>query len=321
MKKVLANDGISSAGKDRLEQAGFTVSTDKVAQEDLGSVINAEGYSALLVRSATQVRKDLIDACPDLDFIGRGGVGMDNIDVEYARNLGRRVENTPGASSRSVGELVMAHMFASARFLNQSYCDMPELGAKDFKRLKKAYAKGKELGGRTLGVVGFGRIGQETAKLGVGAGMKVIAFDPISEQDTLHLDIIGLDEPVQVPIERVSMDDLLSRSDFISLHVPAQEDGSAVIAQEQFGKMKDGVVLVNAARGGVVDESALIEALDSGKVGSACLDVFVGEPEPRTDVLTHEKVASSPHIGAATMEAQERIGLELAEKIINHFGD
>lgn len=151
--------------------------------------------------------------------------------------------------------------------------------------------------------------------------MKVIAFDPISEQDTLHLDIIGLDEPVQVPIERVSMDDLLSRSDFISLHVPAQEDGSAVIAQEQFGKMKDGVVLVNAARGGVVDESALIEALDSGKVGSACLDVFVGEPEPRTDVLTHEKVASSPHIGAATMEAQERIGLELAEKIINHFGD
>ncbi len=316
--KVLANDGISAVGKEKLEANGFTVVTEKVEQDQLADVINSEGYVALLVRSATTARKELIDACPGLKFIGRGGVGMDNIDVEYAREQGRRVQNTPAASSDSVGELVMGHLYSCARHLHDSNRQMPGKGVAEFKSLKKKYANGAELAGRTLGVVGIGRIGQATAKLAIGAGMRVIAFDPYSDLDELTLNLFGVGE-VKAKIERMSMDDLLAQSDFITLHVPKQDDGSAVIGAAEFAKMKDGAIIVNAARGGVIDEGALIGALDSGKLRYAALDVFENEPTPRADILAHEKIALTPHIGAATGEAQDRIGLELADHIISYF--
>ncbi len=317
--KILANDGISQDGIDVLTANGFEVVTDKVEQSDLVDAINKENYVALLVRSATTVRKDLIYACPNLKLIGRGGVGMDNIDVEYARSIGREVINTPGASSQSVAELVMTHMFSISRFMNDSYKQMPSNGSSDFKVLKKKYGKGVELRGKTLGIVGFGRIGQSLASYALGSGMKVVAVDMFTEPREIEIPIEGMDNP-KITITPVSdLNAVLGDLDYISLHVPKQADGSAVITSTEFGKMKDGVRIVNAARGGVIDEDDLIQALDSGKVAYCALDVFENEPNPREDLLAHDKIACSPHIGAATGEAQARIGVELAEKIIAYF--
>lgn len=310
-KKILANDGIDAKGKELLEKAGYTVITDKVAQEKLTDAINTEKYVALTVRSATKVRKDLIDACPDLKVIGRGGVGMDNIDVEYARGKGLHVINTPAASSHSVAELVFAHFFGMVRFLDDSNRQMPTKGNTEFDALKKKYAKGVELKGKTLGIIGFGRIGQEVAKIGLGIGMKVAAHDPFLTEALIEIDIHGV-SPVRVKIETLPMEKVLEVSDFLTLHVP----GGKLIGAEQFALMKKGVCIVNAARGGVIVEQDLIDALNSGKVAHAALDVFVGEPNPLKDLLVHEKISLTPHIGAATEEAQERIGIELAEKMI-----
>ncbi|MEM7163200.1 MAG: D-2-hydroxyacid dehydrogenase [Bacteroidota bacterium] len=317
--KILANDGIAQSAIELLSAKGFEVITQKVDQEDLIEAINQENYAGLLVRSATKVRQDIIDNCPGLKFIGRGGVGMDNIDVEYARSKGLTVENTPAASSQSVAELVMAHLFSLARSVYDSNRQMPHSGNGDFKVLKKKYAKGIELRGKTLGVIGFGRIGRATARYALGCGMEVIYVDPYSE--VAHLNIqVGAETKVDVPIEKVELKELLSSSDFISLHIPAQADGKAVIGAEEFNQMKNGVRIVNAARGGVIDENALITALDNGIVSCIALDVFENEPNPRKDLLVHEKIALSPHIGAATVEAQDRIGIEMAEKIIAFFG-
>lgn len=313
--KVLANDGISEAGKEKLEGAGFQVITEKVEQDDLPQAINDNDYAALLVRSATKVRKDLIDACPGLKFIGRGGVGVDNIDVEHAKSKGIEVVNTPGAPSQSVAELIIGHIFTLSRSLHDSNRQMPQKGADDFKSLKKKYGKGQELRGKTIGIIGFGRIGQFTAQYALGAGMNVVAHDPFVDKATLEVEVAGADT-VKVDVNTIEKDELLSKSDVISLHVPKQEDGSAVIGKEEIGKMKDGVLLVNAARGGVIDEDALLESLSSGKVAGAGLDVFENEPTPRKELLDHEKISVTPHIGAATEEAQERIGVELADKII-----
>lgn len=314
--KILANDGISPEGVQKLTSAGFTVVTDKVDQENLIDAINSEGYVGLLVRSATTVRKDLIDACPGLRFIGRGGVGMDNIDVAYAREKGIVVENTPAASSQSVAELVMGSMFSIARSLYDSHLNMPKNGDSEFKVLKKKYAKGVELRGKTLLIVGFGRIGQSVASYALGCGMKVIAVNRSETKVAIPLKIDGIEE-LTVNIEaKNNLSEVLSSADFISLHVPKQSDGSAVIGAAEFGKMKDGVRIVNAARGGVVDEDALLNAIESGKVANIALDVFENEPNPRKDLLTNDKIACTPHIGAATVEAQARIGEELAGKII-----
>ncbi|NVK64302.1 MAG: D-2-hydroxyacid dehydrogenase [Flavobacteriales bacterium] len=315
--KVLANDGISQAGIDALEQAGFTVLTEKVAQDDLVETINREDIRVLLVRSATTVRKDLIDACPNLDLIGRGGVGMDNIDVAYAREIGRTVVNTPAASSQSVAELVLGHLLAISRSLHDSYKNM-ETG--DFKTLKKQYGKGAELRGKTLTIVGFGRIGQSLASYAIGCGMNVLAVDQTGDVRTINLE---LGNGISTKVEIAPTTDLIqaiSQADFISVHVPKQADGSAVFGQKEFEAMKDGVRIVNAARGGVIDEDALLEALNSGKVAAAALDVFENEPNPRKDLLSHPKIACTPHIGAATLEAQDRIGTELASAIIEKFG-
>ncbi|MBL0048470.1 MAG: D-2-hydroxyacid dehydrogenase [Bacteroidetes bacterium] len=311
MKKILANDGIDAQGKSILEKAGFTVVTDKVAQENLAQAINENNYVALTVRSATKVRKDVIDACPNLKLIGRGGVGMDNIDVEYAKSKGIQVVNTPAASSHSVAELVFAGLFNMARFTYDSNREMPAKGDTQFDVLKKKYAKGIELGGKTLGIIGIGRIGQSVAKIALGCGMKVIAHDPFIKSVEVPVFIYGAGNIVS-KIDTVSLDEVLEHSDFITLHVPSGK----VITKNEIAKMKNGVCLVNASRGGVIDESDLIEALNSGKVAHAALDVFENEPTPRKDILTHPKISLTPHIGAATEEAQERIGIELAEKII-----
>jgi len=313
--KVLANDGIAAAGKVELEQAGFTVITDTVPQEDLIAVINKEGYEVVLVRSATKIRKDIIDACPSIKMIGRGGVGMDNIDVEYGRSKGINVFNTPASSSQSVAELVMAHLFGAVRFLYDANRAMPDTGTSEFKVLKKKYAKGIELRGKTLGILGFGRIGQSLASYALGCGMNVLACDTTSGPFNIDLSIAG--QKVSVKVEGCSKEVLLQQSDFLSIHIPSTDE--PVIGTKEFNAMKDGAIILNAARGGSIDEDALIVALDSGKIAHAALDVFVNEPNPRADVLAHAKISLSPHIGAATAEAQDRIGGELASIIIEHY--
>ena len=312
--KILANDGISQSGIDDLTAAGFEVLTTTVAQEQLGNFINTENIVALLVRSATTVRQDLIDACPGLKIIGRGGVGMDNIDVSYAREKGLSVINTPAASSESVAELVFAHLFSGVRFLYDSNRNMPLDGEKKFKNLKKAYAKGTELRGKTLGVIGFGRIGQATAKMALGLGMKVIAFDPFMEKTTISLAFFD-GQTIDFEIKTVSKETVLKESDFITLHVPAQKE--FVIGEAELNMMKVGAALINAARGGVVNEVALVAALDSNKLSFAGLDTFENEPTPAVQILMNSKISLTPHIGAATNQAQDRIGSELATQIIS----
>ncbi len=310
--KVLANDGISQSGIDALQAKGFEVITTNVAQEQLISYINENKVTVLLVRSATIARKDLVDSCPSLKIIGRGGVGMDNIDVDYAREKGLKVINTPASSSASVAELVFAHLYGGVRFLHDSNRNMPLEGESNFKGLKKAYAKGIELRGKTIGIIGFGRIGQEVAKIALGVGMRVIAADKFMETATVQVALFD-GQTVDVDIKIQSQESLLAESDFVSLHVPAQKD--YVIGANEFNQMKDGAAIVNAARGGVIDEVALLKALDSGKLSFAGLDTFEEEPKPAMQVLMHPKVSLTPHIGAATGEAQDRIGEELAQQI------
>ena len=317
MTKILANDGISQAGIDALTGKGFEVITEKVAQEDLIKSINSENYEVLLVRSATTVRKDLIDACPHLKVVGRGGVGMDNIDVDYAREKGINVINTPAASSSSVAELVFAHLFGMVRFLFDSNRQMPMSGDADFKSLKKSYANGRELAGKTLGIIGFGRIGQEVAKRAIGLGMKVMAHDKFIDEANITLDFFNGDKK-SFTIETESLKKVLNNSDFITLHVPKIGD-KAVIGAEEIGMMKTGAGIVNAARGGVIDETALMFALDKEKLAYAGLDVFDNEPNPSIHICMHNGISLTPHIGAATLEAQDRIGTELADQIATHF--
>lgn len=312
--KILANDGIDPLGKQLLESAGFTVDTIHIPQDELSEKLQA--YDAITVRSATKVRKELIDRCPGLKLIGRGGVGMDNIDVEYARSKGIVVVNTPAASSLSVAELVFAHLLGGVRFLYDAQRKMPIEGDTNFGGLKKAYANGVELRGKTLGIVGIGRIGRETAKVGLGLGMDVIVSDLFDAPTSLPVELSG-GITVDVPIQQVEIKELLQRSDFISIHVPFTD--KPIIGKDEFALLKTGVGLVNASRGGVIDELALIDALNSGKVAFAGIDVFENEPTPRKELLTHPKVSLTPHIGAATGEAQERIGEELASLIIEHL--
>jgi D-3-phosphoglycerate dehydrogenase len=315
--KILANDGVSQAGIDILNVAGFEVTTTNVAQEQVANYINENSITVLLVRSATTARKELIDACPGLKVIGRGGVGMDNIDVEYAREKGLSVINTPAASSASVAELVFAHLYGGVRFLHDSNRNMPLEGESNFKGLKKAYAKGVELRGKTIGIIGFGRIGQEVAKIALGVGMQVLAADKFIDKVSVPVTLFN-GASVSVEISTLPMNEVLKKSDFLSLHVPAQKN--YVLGKKEFSMMKDGAVVVNAARGGVLDEVALVDALDSNKLAFAALDTFENEPKPEVKLLMHSKISLTPHIGAATLEAQDRIGEELANQIISLLG-
>ena len=313
---VLANDGISKEGALKLNEAGFNTTVESIDQSKIIDYVNDNNIEVLLVRSATKVRKDLIDSCKSLKIIGRGGVGMDNIDVSYAKQKGIHVINTPAASSISVAELVFSHLFSCVRSLHISNREMPLNGDKDFKKLKKNYAGGSELRGKTLGIVGFGRIGREVAKIGIGIGMNIIFYDLNSQE--AQIDINFFDGSTKTfMLKSSTFEKLLSESDFISLHVPAQKD--YIIGDKEFQLMKDGSGIINVARGGVIDEESLIKYIESGKVSFAALDTFENEPNPSIKILMNQNISLTPHIGAATKEAQKRIGIELADQIINIY--
>lgn len=314
MIKILANDGIDPIGKKMLEDAGFEIDTNNIPQDELP--VKLQAYDAITVRSATKVRKALIDACPNLKLIGRGGVGVDNIDVDYAKEKGIGVYNTPASSSLSVAELVFGQLFGCVRFLPDSNRKMPVEGSTKFNDLKKAYAKGIELRGKTLGIVGFGRIGREVAKIAIGVGMDVLAYDlyPFSPEVEI---VLGGGTIVKASVKTATLDEIIKTSDFITLHTPFVD--KALLGAAELAQTKKGVGLVNCSRGGLIDELALIDALNSGQVSFAALDVFDNEPTPREEILKHPKISLTPHIGAATNEAQERIGVELASLIIGHF--
>lgn len=314
MIRILANDGIHPEGQRLLEAQGYKVQTDKIAQDDLPQELPK--YDVIIVRSATKVRKALIDQCPNLKVIARAGVGLDNIDVDYAKSKGIAIYNTPGASSNAVAELVFSHFFTLSRFLNDANRQMPENGDKQFKNLKKSYSKGGELKGKTLGIIGFGQIGIETARKGLGLGMNVMAFDPYVETRDILFEFFD-GTKITFEIKTNSMDEVLEQSDYISLHVPSL--GQPLINKEEFAQMKDNVIIVNASRGGIINEKDLIDALDNDKVMGCGLDVFVNEPTPNKSLLEHPKMSLTPHTGASTKEAQTNIGVELATKISAHF--
>jgi len=315
--KILANDGISESGKNKLEEYGFEVDLTKVSQEQLVNYINDNEIAAILVRSATQVRADIIDNCPSIKIIGRGGVGMDNIDVEYAKSKGINVINTPAASSKSVAELVFSHLFGCVRFLHESNRSMPLEGDSKFKDLKKSYAKGTELAGKTIGIIGFGRIGQEVAKIGIGVGMDVIFHDKFNDQAEIKLNFFD-GQNLSFRLDSSSFDDVLSKSDFITIHIPASD--KYIIDTNEFKKMKEGSGILNLSRGGIINEEELIKNIDSGKISFAAIDTFEGEPNPSIKILMNPNISLTPHIGAATNEAQDRIGIELADKINDILG-
>jgi D-3-phosphoglycerate dehydrogenase len=315
--KILANDGISESGKNKLEEYGFKVDLTKVSQEQLVDYINTNSITSLLVRSATQVRKDIIDNCPSLKIIGRGGVGMDNIDVEYAKSKGLQVINTPAASSKSVAELVFSHLFSCVRFLHESNRSMPLDGDSKFKDLKKSYAKGTELSGKTLGIIGFGRIGQEVAKIGIGIGMNIIFFDKLNKEVSLTLNFFD-GQSKTFNLSSSSYEDLLNSSDFITVHIPASD--KYIIDSNEFSQMKNGVGILNLSRGGILNEDELLKNIESGKVSFAGIDTFENEPKPSIKILMNSNISLTPHIGAATNEAQDRIGVELADKINEILG-
>lgn len=320
MIRILANDGIDAAGRKIFTDAGFEVITDKVAQENLSAELLK--FDAILVRSATQVRKEHIDACPNLKLIGRAGVGMDNIDVAYAREKGLHVVNTPEASSQSVAELVFAHLFTMTRFLHDANRNMPSCESKEqFEALKKKYSSGIELKGKTLGIIGFGKIGQTVARMALGLGMKVMPFKLHAADVKIEIDFFQThsNASLMVTMKCVPFEELLKHSDFITLHVPFPKGAPPVIAAREIALMKPGVGIVNTARGGVVAENDLLEGLKSGKIGYAALDVFEGEPLIKKELREHPNVSLSPHVGGSTKEAQERIGIELAQKVVALF--
>lgn len=312
--KVLANDGISKAGELALKDAGIEVLDNRVAQDHVINFINENNVDVLLVRSATKVRQEMIDACPSLKIVGRGGIGMDNIDVEYAIEKGLYVINTPNASSRSVAELVFAHFFSLARFLHESNRLMPLEGDTHFNAMKKSFSNAHELSGKTLGVIGFGSIGQEVVKMGISLGMKIKVLTRKPRTETISLRFF---DSQTVNFDITSTNDteaFLKEVDFISINTPKTNE--YIIDSHQFEMMKDGVYIVNTARGGVINEVTLLDYIESGKVAGAALDVFETEPTPELILLMNPNLSLTPHLGGNTIDAQEKIGVELAEQII-----
>jgi D-3-phosphoglycerate dehydrogenase len=313
--RVLANDGIDAAGKQILEAAGFEVITNKVTQEELPNVIGE--YDVLIVRSATKVNASVINAS-SLKLIARAGVGLDNIDMKAAGEKNIPVVNTPNASSRSVAELVFAHLFSLSRFLHKANRQMPTNGIAGFKDMKKVYSDGFELMGKKLGIIGFGRIGQEVAKMAIGLGMEVLVYDYKQREFDVVVQMAKAYQShnFKVTLKGQSLDTVLSQSDCITIHTPGSAE---VIGTAEIAQMKAGSVLINCARGGVVNEVALAEALQSGQISCAGVDVFENEPPTNDLMISQDNCSLSPHIGASTKEAQERVGIELAEKITGFF--
>jgi len=313
--KILANDGIDQSGKDLLEKAGFEVITENIPQDELLDKIDQ--FDVLIVRSATKVKRDIIEKS-NLKLIARAGVGLDNIDLKAAGECNIPVVNTPNASSKSVAELVFAHLFSVARMLHLSNRRMPEFGKEEFKSLKKTASKGFELADKTLGIIGFGRIGQEVAKMAIGLGMKVMIYDykGRSFDLTVTFNKHYQTNNFSVTLKGEDLDTTLAQSDIISVHTPGSAE---VIGENEISKMKDGVIVINCARGGVINESALNSAVNSGKVAFTGVDVFESEPPVNDTILSLPNASLSAHIGASTKEAQERVGIELAERIIQHL--
>jgi D-3-phosphoglycerate dehydrogenase len=299
--KILITDGISDEGAKILADGGHDVRIEKLPPDQLLKAIPE--YHCIIVRSATKVTADVIAAGTNLKVIARGGVGLDNIDVKAAEARGITVLNTPAASAVSVAELAIGHMLAVSRFLHVSTADM-----RSGKWPKKEYSRGIELYRKTLGIIGLGNIGKEVARRALGLGMTVVAYDPPLT-------------PMDFLVEITTKEKLLARSDFITLHIPYAKQQGPAIGRAEFAMMKDGVVIVNCSRGGVVDEKALLDALESGKVAAAALDVFSEEPpgEALKALLHHPRVSVSPHIGGSTMEAQDRVGSEIAQKVNKAF--
>lgn len=310
---VLANDGISEKGIQLLKEADITVLDARVSAEHLSNFINENNVDVLLVRSATQVRKNLIDECPNLKIIGRGGVGMDNIDVDYAIDKGIYIINTPKASCKSVAELVFAHFFSLTRFLHESNRLMPLEGDTKFNTLKKSFNNATELSGKTLGVIGMGNIGLEVIKIGISLGMSIVAYNRTPKTENVKISFFD-GQSLHFEIKSVNLDEVLKKSDFISINISNAE--KYFIDNEQIARMKEGVFIANTARGGVLNEVALIDAIERGKVAGAALDVFENEPNPEIEILMNPALSLSPHIGGNTLEAQNRIAEELAEQII-----
>lgn len=311
---VLANDGITLKAIQALEKAGFEVNITKVAQNQLENFINEHNIDAVLVGTNTQIRQELIEACPSLKLIGNSSSNMDNIDVEFAIDNGLHVINPKNASASSIAELVFAHLFGMARFLHSSNREMPLEGDMRFKDLNKAYSLGSELRGKTIGILGFDKVGQEVAKIAIGLGMNVLAYDDFIEEATITLDFYN-QQKIDFKINTIAIDEVLKGSDFISLHLVNHED--YIITSKEFEKMKDGVGFINTAKGGILNEVDLVNAIESGKVQYAGLDVFETEPTPAVQLLMNPEISLSPNIGSSTKEAQERIGLELANQIIS----
>lgn len=295
---ILVTDGITAEGAKILSDAGHTVHQESLKADELLARIGE--YECIIVRSATKVTKEVINAGRRLKVIARGGVGVDNIDVQQAESRGILVLNTPGASAISVAELTVGHMLALSRFLHASTAEM-----KAGKWPKKEYSAGIELYKKTLGIIGLGNIGKEVARRALGFGMTVLAYDPPFA-------------PMDFIVEITTKEKLLAASDFITLHVPFDPARGPAIGKAELAVMKKGVMIINCSRGGVVDEEALLDALTTGRVGGAALDVFVHEPPtPAELALTrHPRVSLSPHIGGSTLEAQERIGTEIALKVV-----
>lgn len=317
--RILINDGIHPLGREILENAGFICDENKIPQDELKEKLN--NYDAVLVRSATKITEELIDAAPNLKVIGRGGVGLDNIAVNYANSKQISVINTPAASTRSVAELTIAHLFSVVRNLPKMNREMAKDGIGNFNDLKKMASKGSELFGKTLGIIGFGRIGQETASIAIGCGMKVMAFDEYVPKANisvnLHPDYAAT---CQVEIATSSKNELLANADFISLHIPGGQ--GYILDSKEFALMKKGIGIINCSRGGTINEAALIAAIENGTVKYAATDVFEQEPPVNDAILRLADIGLSPHIGASTEEAQVRVSTELAalvvEKLKNH---
>ncbi len=317
--RILANDGLEASAISHLEAHGFEVRTQHVPQDQLADYINQENIEALLVRSATKVRQPIIDACPGLRFIGRGGVGMDNIDVTYAREKGLMVANTPAASTDSVAEMVFAHVFSLARYLHHANRMMPSEGTTRFGALKKSYANAFELRGKTMGIIGFGRIGQAVAKMALSLGMRVLPYATTERETELDIDFLQTGDTFTIAMKTVSLQEIFAQSDIITFHVPMPANGQPLVSKAEMAQMKKGVLLINTARGGVIHEADLLEALNQGWIGGAGLDVFENEPTPMEALLNHPSISVSPHVGGSTVEAQERIGMEMASYVMAHF--
>lgn len=300
MLKVLANDGLAANAVKELQAAGAEVVTDHIDQDKLGEAVR--DYDVLIVRSATKVTADISEKAKGskLKLVIRAGVGVDNIDIPAANANGITVKNTPNASSNSVAELAIGHMFALARYIAAANVTM-----RNGEWNKKKY-QGTEIAGKTLGIIGMGRIGRCLAKKAEALGMTVVYTDLFGKNDSLKYEFL-------------SMEDLFKTADVISLHVPYDKKQGSIIGKKEFAMMKDGVFLIDCARGKVVEEAALLEALNSGKVAGAGLDVYEEEPTKNTELVNHANVSVTPHIGAATKEAQTRIGEEVVSTVKEFF--